>query len=82
MDFKDIPDVIEATLHLCGEYKGAQVGGEFVPGRDIPAILHILEALYVKMKKMEDLELELGVQKLAVKTLKSQLRNYIKGDAV
>lgn len=81
MEFKDIPDVIAAELHLCGELNGYNVGGEAVPERDTPIIFHILEVLYEKMKKIEDLELELGVQKLAIKTLKSQIRNYIKGDA-
>ena len=79
MEFKDIPEIIETTLHLCGELDGVQVGGQAVPARDTPMILKMLALFHEKLKKIEDLELELGVQKLAIKTLKAQLRNYMKG---
>lgn len=82
MDYKNVPDVIAAELHLCGELDGVQVGGQAVPARDTPIILKILGLFHEKLKKIEDLELELGVQKLAIKTLKVQLRNWVKGSAV
>lgn len=82
MEYTDISEVIEKTLHLCGELNGVQVGGQAVPARDTPTILKILGLFHEKLKKIEDLELELGVQKLAIKTLKTQLRNWMKSSAV
>ena len=82
MKYEDIPEIIETELHYCGELNGVQVGGQAVPQRDTPIIFKILALFYEKLKKIEDLELELGVQKLAIKTLKTQLRNWMKGSHV